>query len=142
MVSWSIPAFAISYSVTSREDYRDRLGNSKSRVYGTIAFDSDYPCNTTTGRCGENFDQSQIGLLSIDMMTFETLHSTVAGGALILKYHATGLSGDGSTFGNIRAYYTQVPSAADTTAAAFVSAPTYDLSLVTAHPFLAVGDAI
>lgn len=132
-------AHAITYTVSSQESFTDDFGNSKRRVSGTIAWDSNYPCNTTTGRCGEDLIPSQIGLTSIDSLDIGMVNAPGAtGGALFFKYHSAGVSGSGGTGGNIRAYYTS-QGVAGVTAAAFISAPTYDLSAVTSSPFKAVG---
>lgn len=133
----SSQAFAITYTVSSTEKFRDSQGNNKIRVQGTIDFDSVYPCNTTTGRCGEDLLPSHIGLDSISQIVIDPRVSSTAGGLLLFKYHPTGLSGSGGTSGNIRAYYAGANGSSNV--GGFVSAPTYDLSALTSSPFMAVG---
>jgi len=140
----SSQAFAVTYTVSSTERFRDDQGNNKIRVQGTIAFDSAYPCNTTTGQCGESIEATNLGMNSISQMNIDPTVSTVAGGLLIFKYSPTGLRADGgagSLGPNIRAYYSQIVSsgATGTNQGALVSAPSYDLSLLTAVPFNAIG---
>jgi hypothetical protein len=62
---------ALVPTVTSRQRYEDSLGVGYERVLGTLAFDSTYPCNTTTGICGEPFPASKIGLASISRMAID-----------------------------------------------------------------------
>lgn len=136
----SSQAFAVTYTVTSTEKYRDVDGNNKIRVQGTIAFDSAYNCDSTTGQCGEAIQPSQLGMASISRMAIDPAMSPVAGGVLVMKYHATGLrptGGAGDDGANIRAYYTKSVSAVGN--AALVSAPSYNLALITALPFEAIG---
>lgn len=147
MLLVSSQAFAaLVPTVTSRQRYEDSNGTTYERVLGTLAFDSTYPCNTSTGICGEPLPSTKLGLSSVKRMAIDPAMSTVAGGVLIMKYHSAGLSGVGGDTAadqpNVRAYYTGLPSATNTTAAALVSAASYDLSLLTAVPFEAVGTVL
>lgn len=137
----SSQAFAVTYTVTSTEKYRDVNGDNQIRVKGTIAFDSAYPCNTTTGQCGENIEATNLGMETIDQMVIDPSFSTVAAGLLLFKYHATGLrakAGSQTDGPNIRAYYS-TQGVSGVTGSAFVSAPSYNLALLTAVPFVAYG---
>lgn len=134
-------AFAVTYTVNSTEKFRDAQGNNKIRVQGTIAFDSAYPCNATTSRCGESIEAANLGMSLIDQMTIDPTHSTVANGVLLFRYFPLGKradAGDGTNGPNIRAYYGS-QGVAGITGGALVSAPSYDLSALTAVPFSAIG---
>ena len=133
---FAVDALAVTYTVTSREEYTDVLGNQKKRVIGTIAFDSDYPCNTTTGRCGEYLVPNQIGMTSIDILSVhanETVGNASNEGIFSWAYHPNGTAGNGSA-GALRAYYDDGTGIGNA-----VSAPTYDLAALDAVPFMAIG---
>jgi hypothetical protein len=150
LVLVSSQAFAITYTVSSREDFTNAKGESKVRVYGTIAMDSSYPCNSTTKICGEVFLPAQIGMSAINQVLIDPPYSNVvgaAGGVFFLRYHATGSAAANvaseagvTSYPNIRAYYTQaVPSNGPVINGPLVSMPSYDLSALTAVPFEAIG---
>jgi len=137
----AVPAHAVVYTVSDTIREKNDQGDDFKRVYGTIAFDSDYPCNNTTGRCGEVLTPSQIGMNTITQLFIDGDVDTGAIGYFVFKYHAAGLSGSGSTTSVIRAY---IPSmgegdTATTIQAPMASAPTYDLSALIAVPFQAIG---
>lgn len=151
LVLVSSQAFAITYTVSSREEFTDTKGNSKVRIYGTIAFDSAYPCNSSTKICGEVFLPTQIGLSTINQVMIDPTFATnvgTAGGVFLLRYHSTGSAAAGVasetgsvSYSNIRGYI-----AGNTTAGGpafssgpLVSMPSYDLSALTAVPFEAIG---
>lgn len=150
LVLISSQAFAITYTVNSREKFTDTDGNAKVRVYGTIAFDSSYPCNSSTKICGEVFLPTQIGLSAITQVIIDPPVATgvgASGGLFFVRYHATGSAAAGvasetgsTSYPNIRAYYTQAsPSNGAVINGPLVSMPSYDLSALTAVPFLAIG---
>lgn len=144
----SVQAMAApTYTASSTEKYRDAQGNSKIRVQGTIAFDSAYNCNASTKICGEAINLSNIGLSSLDQITIEPTFANnvgVAGGVVIFKYHPVGKVDDGVTgleSPNIRMYINGNITAGGPafSSGPLVSAPSYDLSALTAVPFSAIG---
>ena len=135
---------ALVPTITSRQRYTDDAGNERMLVVGTLAFDSTYPCNNTTGQCGEALPPSKMGLETVDAMFIEPYYSASAAGVLLFRYlpHGTPPGATDVDQPNVRAYYWGKVGGGATsglTAGAFVSSPTYDLSALTAVPFLAVG---
>lgn len=128
------PAHAVVYTRSSTERSTDDLGSDVKRVRGTIAFDSDYPCNIDTGRCGEDLLPTQLGMATITHMFIQSEHSTVAGSTLLFEYDSAFTTGSGGT-GGIRANYSDTGIGGTS----LPSVPTYDLSGLTAVPFLAIG---
>ena len=138
-------AFAASTAtptVVSKMCYEDSQGTSYCRVLGTLAFDSAYGSNVTTGRIGASFTPNQIGLASIKRMAIEASNVSnvgASGGYIVWHYAPTATAGNGVT-GAIRAMVAQ--SGSNLTVAPLVSAASYDFSALTAVPFEAVGPVL
>ncbi len=148
-------ASAATLTVSSRERYTDDAGTSQVRVKGTIAFSSTYRCVTgATGPCGAAILPAQLGMTTIQQMVIEpsvavNVGQNANGTLLFFKYHRLGnvdpqIAGIAPYSGpNIRAYYWNISTAASGTLGAtstgLTSAPSYDLSDLTAVPFEAIG---
>ncbi len=142
-------AFAFTPTVTSRQRYEDSQGTTYERVLGNLAFDTAYPCNSSTTICGESLLPNQLGLASVTKMTIENEVATAVGagqgGLIVFKYHKSG-KGAGATTGssieggNVRAYVESNLGA--NFSGPLVSMASYDLSALTAVPFEAVGPVL
>jgi len=131
-------AFAFTVTIQTEREYTDKQGSARKEVSGYLTFDSDYPCNTTTGRCGEDLPPYLLGLASVQYMGIESQVVNNTAGLFMFKYHPNGLSGSGRTEGNVRAYYDRQTST-DEGRQGFTSVPTYDLSAMATVPFRAIG---
>jgi len=136
----AVPVYAITYTVDNTVRENDDLGTTIKTVLGTIAFDSDYPCDNSVGgtsQCGEDLSPTQLGMTTIAQMFIESEHIEGAASLMSFDYDATFLTGSGGT-GGIRANFSDV-SAGSGASASYPSVPTYDLSALTAIPYLAIG---
>jgi len=136
----AVPAYAIVYDRDTVLRQKDELGNDVKIVIGTIAFDSGYECDVVTGgsgRCGEVLTPSQIGMTTITHMFIEGAHVDNASTFFVFDYDAAYLVDTGAT-GGIRANYSS-DKTGGVAGVSVPSVPTYDLSGLTAVPFMAIG---
>ena len=144
LVLMSSQAFAITYTVNSREDFLDSDGDSKVRIYGTIAFDSSYPYNATTNLGGEVLLPTQIGLSAINQLVVDPIYVRSMGSSgsiAIVRYHSSLEASLATTTSGIRVYSSMPNGITQSSlSGGIITVATYDLSALTAVPFLAIGD--
>jgi hypothetical protein len=134
-------AFAVTYTVQSRERGVDDQGANYVKARGVIAMDASYQCNTTTNNCGYAIRPATLGMNTISLFRIDPQWATApgaSGSVILFKYNTGGpggsLVGAGVSGPTLRAYYVGTNAQAG-----LVSMPSYSLADLTAVPFEAIG---